>query len=119
MSEKQPKWCHLVISNPRESLVTKPNLRALAEITWEHFLHDDRFDLAYSATILALEEGGIAESWKQKQKWYFCCLGKWKGAIAVRLIGVLVEKEIRSGRIGEFRMGTQRLKMLNIKGEGD
>lgn len=54
---KQAKWCHLVMSKPRASRETKPSLRALASMVFEHFLHDDRLDLAYSATILV--EGGI------------------------------------------------------------
>lgn len=48
---KQFKWCHLVMSNPRGSLLTKPNLIALEAITFEHFLHEERPDFAYSATI--------------------------------------------------------------------
>lgn len=70
LSEKQPKWCHLVISNPLESLLTKPNLRALADIAFEHVLHDDLLDFAYSAMILAFEVGGIAllGFWRVEQR---------------------------------------------------
>jgi hypothetical protein len=60
----------LVISNPLESLLTKPNLRALADIAFEHVLHDDLLDFAYSAMILAFEVGGIALSgfWRVEQR---------------------------------------------------
>ena len=55
--EKQPKWCHLVMSKARASRVTKPNLRVFESMVLEHFLQAERFDFAYSATILV--EGGI------------------------------------------------------------
>lgn len=65
---KQSKWCHFVTSNPRASLLNKPNLRAFESIASEHFLHEERFDFAYSATILVEgeEERGIGGFWKQK-----------------------------------------------------
>lgn len=40
------------MSNPRGSLLNKPSLRELEAMAFEHFLHDERPDLAYSATIL-------------------------------------------------------------------
>ena len=45
---KQSKWCHLVPSKPHASLLIKPGLWALASIGFEHFLHKDLPDLAYS-----------------------------------------------------------------------
>lgn len=41
------------MSNPRGSLLTIPNLGAPEAIDFEHFLHNDRPDFAYSTTIFA------------------------------------------------------------------
>lgn len=46
------------MSNPRGSLLTKPKRSALAAMVFEHFLHDERPDLAYSTTTLAAAIGG-------------------------------------------------------------
>lgn len=55
---KHCKWCHFVISNPRESLLTEPSLKAPAAMALEHCLHDDLPDFAYSTTIFDEEEEG-------------------------------------------------------------
>lgn len=53
---KHCKWCHFVISKPRESLVTEPSLKAPATMALEHCLHDDLPDFAYSTTIFDEED---------------------------------------------------------------
>lgn len=62
----------MVMSNPRGSLLTKPNRRALAAMAFEHFLHDDRPDLAYSATNFTAAVDGddddIAADGKRKSE---------------------------------------------------
>lgn len=103
---KQSTWCHFVMSNPRESLVTEPNLKALAAIVLEHFLHDDLFDFAYSATTLGgICGGGGADDgacfiWKQILCKCFCALWHrpWKrgincwGTIALPRVARKVER---------------------------
>lgn len=66
----QLRWCHLVMSNPRGSLLTRPKRRELAAIPFEHFLHDDRPDLAYSATTFtaAVDGDDIAAGRKKKSE---------------------------------------------------
>lgn len=73
---KQFMWCQLVKSKPRESLLTSPNLTAFLSIVLKHFLHEERFDLAYSTTVF--EEVGIATPEKQQKEIDFISC-KYKG----------------------------------------
>lgn len=51
------RWCHLTVSKPLVlSLETIPNLSDLFSMVLEHPLHEERFDLAYSAFI----DSGVA-----------------------------------------------------------
>lgn len=57
------------MSKPRESLLTSPNRATPLSIVWEHFLHEDRFDFAYSTTTFEEEgEGGISDE-EEEMKW--------------------------------------------------
>lgn len=63
---KQPRWCHLVMSKPRESLLTAPTLRASFAMAEEHFLQEERPDLAYSTAVFV--GGAIAGPLEQEDE---------------------------------------------------
>lgn len=60
---KQPGWCHLDMSKPRESLLTAPTLTTSLTIAPEHFLQEDRPDFAYSTTVFG---GGAIAGFRAK-----------------------------------------------------
>lgn len=102
---KQLKWCHLVISKPRGSLLTNPSLSELEAMLFEHFLHEDLPDFAYSATILT-EADDIATKTVHRRNRVEIWLFLYKNLrLGFKFLGLWTWATLMEEKIGDISIG--------------